>query len=129
MEPSDESIDLLQNLEFSIATMWRAHPEMNDYTGLRAYEAAIRHYRDEERGHTPKPPALSGLDAITFDSLKEMCEFRLGRGGSSGEELPIQPVSLEKLVAALRKLAKSVERHTRMDGKQGYLTFIDGFLP
>jgi hypothetical protein len=32
-------------------------------------------------------------------------------------------------VDCLRELVKSVERHTKIDGRQGYLTFIDGFLP
>jgi len=38
-------------------------------------------------------------------------------------------VPLEKIVDCLRELAKSVARHTNQSGRQGYLNFIDRFLP
>lgn len=127
---TDDKLDILQNLEFSIVSVWRAHPEMSDYTALRAYEAAFQTYRAEMRGHTPKPAGLSGLDAEAFEAVKAICEFRLGREPSpipGGESVP--PISLELLLDCLRELVRSVERHTKIDGRQGYLTFIDGFLP
>jgi hypothetical protein len=82
MKIDDDNIDILQNLEFSVVQIWRAHPEMTDYTALRAYDAAFQIYRAELRGHIPKPPGLSGLDAEVFEAVKEMCEFRLD--GSRG---------------------------------------------
>ena len=127
---TDDKLDILQNLEFSIVSVWRAHPEMSDYTALRAYEAAFQTYRAEMRGHTPKPAGLSGLDAEAFEAVKAICEFRLGREPSpipGGESVP--PISLELLLDCLRELVRFVERHTKIDGRQGYLTFIDGFLP
>ena len=58
-----------------------------------------------------------------------MCEFRLGRGSHpvAGPE-KISPVPLEKIVDCLRELSKSVARHTKQSGRQGYLNFIDRFL-
>lgn len=130
MKWTEDKLDILQNLEFSVVEIWRAHREMSDYSALRAYEAAFQWYRAELRGHTPKEPALKGLDASTFEALKAMCEFRLGRGECPvpGPEL-IPPIKIELLVECLRELAKSVERHTKHGGRQGYLTFIDKFLP
>ena len=130
MKFSDDKLDVLQNLEFSVATVWRANPEMSDYCALRAYEAAFQLYRAEARGHVPKAPGLSGLDATTFEAVKAICEFRLGRAGcpeAGPERIPAIPIQL--LVDCLRELGKSVERHTKHGGRQGYLTFIDGFLP
>ncbi|MGD0816276.1 MAG: hypothetical protein ABSA83_22005 [Verrucomicrobiota bacterium] len=130
MEWADDKIGVLQNLEFSVVEIWRAHPEMSDYTALRVYEAAFQTYRAELRGHTPKPPGLSGLDAAAFEAVNAMCEFRLARGPNpvpGTENMP--PIPLQLLVDCLRELVKSVERHTKMDGRQGYLTFIDEFLP
>ena len=131
MKFAEENLDILQNLEFAVVEVWRAHPEMTDYVAQRACEAARQFYRAEQRGSPPKPPALTGLDATAFESLKAMCEFRLGRspGPKSETEIPVTPIPVEKLVACLQELAKSVERHTRSGGRQGYLTFIDGFLP
>jgi hypothetical protein len=123
-------LSVLQNLEFSVAQVWRAHPEMTDYAALRAYEAAFKVYREQARGHVAKPPTLTGLDATTFEAVTAMCEFRLGRRAGPTEDMPVvAPVSLEKMVGYLRELAKSVERHTWMSGRQGYLTFIDQYVP
>jgi hypothetical protein len=129
MKITDDKLDILQNLEFSVVEVWRAHPEMSDYTALRAYEAAFQIYRAELRGHTPRPPVLTGLDAEAFEAVKAMCGFRLGRKPcpGAGPEL-IPPISLELLVDCLRELGRSVERHTKMEGRQGYLTFIDQYV-
>jgi hypothetical protein len=99
---------------------------MSDHAALHAYEAALQRYRAESLGHPLKPANLGGLEATAFASVIAMCEFRLGRG--TGPLAGPPPVPLEKIVAALRKLAKSVERHTKHGGRHGYLTFIDQFL-
>jgi hypothetical protein len=131
MKFGEENLDVLQNLEFAIVQVWRACPEMTDYTALNAYEAARQLYRAELRGHVPKAPTLHGLDATAFEAVKQICEFRLGRhpGPPSEEQIPVTPISVEKLVDCLQSLIKSVERHTRHDGRKGYLKFLDGFLP
>ena len=132
MKWAEENLDVLQNLEFAIVEVWRAHPEMTDYNALRAYEAARQFYRAEQRGSSSKPPVLTGLGATTLEALKQMCEFCLGRDPGppppEGKNVPVPPIPLEKLIACLQELAKSVERHTRSGGRQGYLQFIDGFL-
>ena len=130
MKWHEENLDVLQNLEFTIVEVWRAHPEMADYAAQRAYEAAFQYYKDQQRGHTPKAPTLKGLDATAYEALAEMCEIQLGRrAGPSDKTGGIPAVPLEKLVACLRELGKSVERHTTLGGRQGYLKFIDKFLP
>lgn len=126
----DENLDVLQNLEFAVVEIWRAHPEMTDYCAESAYEAAFQYYRAEARGQTPKPTALSGLDATVFESIKAMCEFRLGRGPKpvdAPEVIP--PVPVERIVDSLRQLGKSVQRHTKHGGRQSYLTFVEKFVP
>jgi hypothetical protein len=82
------------------------------------------------RSHAPKPSGLTGLDATAFTALRAMCEFRLGCGlGPDGGPLDLPPISLELLVDCLRELARSTVRHTKAEGRQGDLTFIDRFLP
>ena len=130
MKWTNDKLDVLQNLEFSIVEIWRASPEMTDYSALRAYEAVFQTYRAELRGHAPKAADLNGLDGEALMALRAMCEFRLGRGPASvaGPE-SIPPIPLQLLVDCLRELGKSVERHTNAGGRQGYLNFIDQFLP
>ena len=132
MNSKEENLDILQNLEFAIVEVWRAHPEMTDYTAQRAYEAARRFYRAEQRRVPPQPLALTGLDASAFEALKQICEFRLGRAPGPPPvgrgDVPVTPIPLENLIACLQELTKSVERHTRSGGRQGYLQFVDRFL-
>jgi hypothetical protein len=130
MKSDDPYLDVLQNIEACVVQVSRAHPEMTDYVALRAYEAAFHQYRSELRGGTPKPHGLRGLDAETFDAIKRACEFRLGRGPGFGDSTEkVSPVPLEAIVDCLRKLGRSVEFNTKTGGRQGYLTFIDKFLP
>ena len=130
MKFAEENLDVLQNLEFAIVQVWRAHPEMTDYSAQRAYETARQFYRAEQRGKPAALPTLMGLDAAAFEALKTMCEFRLGRaaGPPSDSDEPVPPIPVEKLIACLQELARSVERHTHSGGRQGYLKFIDQFL-
>jgi hypothetical protein len=41
MNWTSDKLDILQNLEFSIVAVWRAHPEMTDYAAGRAYPTFI----------------------------------------------------------------------------------------
>ena len=121
--------DVLQNLEFVVVEIWRRHQEMTDHVASRAYEAAYGLYRAEGRGRTCKLPALVGLDLEAFEAVKAICKFRLGRGsvGNEGMEA-VAPIPPADLCECLNELRKSVERHTKRGGRQGYLTFIDQFL-
>jgi hypothetical protein len=129
MKWAEDKLDILQNLEFSVVEIWHDHPDLSDYNALRAYETAFQSYRSELRGQVPKLADLKGLDAVVYEALRGMCEFRLARGPcplADGEKIPAIP--LELLVDCLRGLAKSVERHTRDGGRQGYLSFAHQFL-
>jgi len=129
MNSEPKNIDVLQNLEFAVVEVWRKHREMSDHVAARAYEAAFERYRAESRGHAAKPCALTGLDREVFDAVIAICECRLGRATSAdAAEEPVPALPVADLVDCLRELRKSVERHTRHDGRQGYLTFVDRFL-
>lgn len=131
MNGTEKNLDVLQNLEFAVVTVWRAHPRMADSTAQSAYEAARQFYRSVQRGRPPRPHGLTGLDATAFEAVQVVCERRLGRsaGPPSEPNLPVTPIPVETLVDCLQELVRSVERHTRAGGRQGYLTFIDRFLP
>ena len=129
MNSEPKNLDVLQNLEFAVIKIWRTHREMSDHVAARAYEAAFERYRAEARGHQPKPCVLTGLDREVFDAVVAMCELRLGRATMPDvpkDAFPTLPVA--ELVDCLRELQKSVERHTKRGGRQGYLTFVDGFI-
>ena len=113
----------------AVVQVWRQNPHISDHVAARAYEAAFERYRAEARGHQPKPCALTGVDRTVCDAVTAACEVRLGRGTAPKGPLPITTISVEDLVDGLRQLRKSVERNTRGGGRQGYLRFVDEFLP
>jgi hypothetical protein len=77
----DHYLDVLQNIEFAIISVYRQQPSLRDSVVLRAVEALIEHYRAEVRGQTPKPVTLPETETEIFARVKELCEMRLGRGG------------------------------------------------
>lgn len=132
MTPKDEDLPALRALESTLLRIWSDHPEMNDYTAGRAYDAAHQLYRARLRGREPKPPTLNGLDLDTFNAVREVCEKLLASGADPVKGMPegnAHPLTLEKLVEYLRELKHSVERHTQLGGRCGYLEFVRRFIP
>lgn len=126
--------DVLQNIEFGIVQVYREHPEMTDWDALNAVEALLRQYRAEGKGRRVRPVSLPPLSEEVYDLVKTMCEWRLGRANpfldQHGEpvEMPSQPISLEEIVACLKRVRKSIERWNRKAGRQGYLDFVSQFI-
>jgi hypothetical protein len=72
-------LDVLQNIEFAIVSVYREQHDLRDVEVMRALDALIEVYRAEARGHTPKDMSLTGAEGMVFQRTKEICEYRLGR--------------------------------------------------
>jgi len=125
--------DILQNIEFGIVQVYRSHPEMTDWEALSAVEALARVYNAEAKGREITPPSLVPLAEEVYGSVKMMCEWRLGRENPFQDEgapvdLPVDAVSLDEIVACLKRVRKSINRWTRKGGRQGYLAFVSQFV-
>jgi len=126
--------DVLQNLEFGIVQVYHNHPEMTDWEALAAIEALLRTYRAEAKGRQASPPSLNPLAEEVYDLVETMCEWRLGRempfSNKEGEpmELPLEPITLDELIACLKRIRKSINFWNREGGRQGYLTFVSQFI-
>jgi hypothetical protein len=62
-----------------------------------------------------------------------MCEWRLGREDIDKKERHLQtkkakPISVEEIIACLKRIRKSVETWNKQGGRKGYLQYIDRFL-
>lgn len=128
----EEDLPALRELESTIVRIWSGHEEMTDYSAGRAYDAAHQLYLARLRGREPRPPALSGLDLDTFNAVREVCEKLLASGADPVKGMPggsTDPLSPEKLLEYLRELTRSVERHTKLGGRCGYLEFVRKFIP
>ena len=64
--------------------------------------------------------------------MQTSCEKLLASGANPVKGMPegnTNPLRLEKLVEYLRELTRSVERHTKLGGRRGYLEFVRRFIP
>ncbi len=134
-EPFEEKYeDVLQNIEFSIVQIYRAHPEMTDAEALNAVEATIRFYQAEANKRNPPPLRLSPLAQEAFNSAKAMCEWRMGRTHVLDEknqpvDVEMTPRTVHEIVACLKRIRRSIEFWNKRGGRQGYLNYVIEFLP
>lgn len=129
-ELTERFFDVLQNIEFAIHAVYQREPTLTDYEVDRALEAAIRRYKDEVRGRTPRDRRLTGLVQEVYDAVVEISEFRLGRRvlDEDAPPMPEGALSPADLLACLQRIHKSVGFWTKQGGRQGYLTYIGEFL-
>jgi len=133
MEFEEEYQDVLQNIEFAIVNTYHQLPDMVDYDVETVLSALIRTYQAEQSGRPVTIRPLNELRQELHDRVKLMCDWRLGRAELTREDqsknLPTpRTVTLDEIIACLKRIRKSVQRWTKQGGRQGYLTFIDQFI-
>ena len=126
--------DVLQNMEFGIIQVYREHPEMTDWEALVAIEALLRTYRAEKKGRQIAEPSLDPLAEQIYGIVEAMCQWRLGRETLLDQEgnpvvIPMEPVTLDEIIACLKRVRKSINLWTREGGRRGYLTRVSQFVP
>lgn len=130
MALEDVHLDVLQNIEFAIVSVYREQPGLRDTHVMRALDALIDVYRAETRGHTSKAVSLPEPEDTVFQRTQEMCELRLGRQTVATRiQVPFAgDKTASDILACLRKIRRSVERWNRRGGQQGYLQFVSEFV-
>jgi len=117
--------DVLQNIEFAIVTTYKEHREMSDYDVMRVLESVLDGYVAENSGRQPRNARLSDLEQLLMRTLRETCEWRLGRGHLAGTpSKEITPITTDEIVLCLKRILKSVNRWNKAGGRKGYLDFI-----
>jgi len=127
--------DVLQNIEFSIIQVYREHPELTNWEALNGIQALIRAYQVETEGRQPAPPPSDPLAKEVYETVKTICEWRLGRempfqgkDGEPPEDFSLEPVTLDEIIACLKRVRKSINFWAKKGGRQGYLTFVSQFV-
>jgi hypothetical protein len=130
MTIEDEYLDVLQNIEFAIVSVFREHNDLRDSNVMHSLDALIDLYRAESRGHKLKEYKLPEKETQVFEGVKSMCELRLGRGDLNAQipDMFGEPKTIEDIIACLRKIRRSVERWNKRGGQQGYLRFVSQFI-
>lgn len=125
----EKHLDVLQNIEFAIVQVYRAEPALIDLDVLDAVDGLVRHYSAEENGRRAPELRLADRPARVFTAVKEMCEWRLGRGDLGGlAEGPATLLPMTDLIECLRRIQKSVRRWNRQGGRRGYLDFVSQYV-
>lgn len=133
MNVEEEHLDVLQNIEFAIVNTYKRNLSLVDFDVDAALNALIGDYQARARGGAPRPMRLNERARAVYDAVKAICDWRLGEDvlvTASGAPGPRpEPVSLDVIIACLKRIRKSVELWNRKGGRQGYLTFIQRFIP
>jgi hypothetical protein len=88
MEIEEKHLDMLQNIETAIVSIYRSGVAITDYDVKDAIEALIRYYRMEKKGQTSEGVEvkemaggvkLQEVAQQIYDLVKLICEHRLGR--------------------------------------------------
>lgn len=138
MSVEEQYEDVLQNIEFGIIRVYREHSEMTDWQALDAVQALIRLYQAQAQGRPEPQTTLQPLAQEVFDSAQAMCEWRLGRTHFMRATEPdapqkeviidLNPLSLDEIVACLKRIRKSIQFWSKQGGRQGYLNYVNGFI-
>ncbi|MBI4909786.1 MAG: hypothetical protein HY820_39580 [Acidobacteria bacterium] len=123
----EEHIDVLQNIEAGIMAVYRVDKSLLDVDAKDAIDALIRCYHAEEEGRRAPYYNLAARAQTVFDSVKPLCEMRLGRE-SAPDDAPSESISISVLVSCLRTIQKSIVLWNKEGGRKGYLDFISRYV-
>jgi hypothetical protein len=132
MAVEDQYTDVLQNIEWAIVGVFKEEPRLLDLDVIEALDALIRGYGLEGQSREWPRATLSSRAGLVFDGCKEVCEWRLGRAPmatSGGRTIAPPPIPLAATVQCLKRLRKSARFWNERSGRQGYLAYIQQYVP
>jgi hypothetical protein len=124
----DKYLDVLQNIEMAIVSVYREHDDLLDYDVDKVLNLLWTEYKNEKISKTTPMPSLNANAQMVYHRVKEMCEWRLGRRKEKTRgwfKAQPQPNSLDEIMTCLKRIRKSVDLWNKQGGRQGYLYFID----
>lgn len=125
----DEYMDVLQNIEMAIVSVYREHDDLLDYDVDKALNLLWKEYRNEQINKKTPMPILNERAQLVYERVRQMCEWRLGRIEMTGKveyvRIKPEPIAVDEILACLKRILKSVALWTKEGGRQGYLYFID----
>jgi hypothetical protein len=133
MDVEEEHLDILQNIEFAIMSVYRENPLLVDFDVEATINALISLYHAQTRNHEARRTNLNERATLVFERVGAMCDWRLGREELLSAEMrergpQPEPVTLDVILACLKRIRKSVQRWNKEGGRQGYLTFVGRFV-
>uniref|UniRef100_B8HUZ5 Uncharacterized protein n=1 Tax=Cyanothece sp. (strain PCC 7425 / ATCC 29141) TaxID=395961 RepID=B8HUZ5_CYAP4 len=127
MEIEEEYQDILLNIELSIISVYRETPDLIDAEVLSAIDALVRFYSAQAQGKSPAVPTVRGISKLVMERVMEQIQIMFEVGKSNLRDAPT-PISLEVMVACLRRIQSSIKFWSKKSGRQGYLSYVDQFI-
>ncbi|MEO8209358.1 MAG: hypothetical protein ABI840_02265 [bacterium] len=131
MSIENKYLDVLQNLEFAIQSVYKTQKDLTDYEVLFAIESLIEFYTAQERKREPRDFKLSENSIKVFAELKSISDFRIGKRKliEDDVEVNIDFILISELLNCLKKIKNSLNKWTKIYGRQGYLNFVKNYMP
>jgi hypothetical protein len=129
----EEHLDVLQNIEFALVGVYDKNPGLTDTGTMYAIETLIKVYTGEMRGREVALPQFKPEEQEAYNAARAMCEWRLGRASMEGEkggkkEMDTAPLTMEEIIACLKRILKSVNTWYKRGGRRGYYEFVRQYL-
>lgn len=124
-EFEDRYLDVLQNIECSLLSLIKDHPELSDYDMLCIIEYSLAYYKFQRTGRLAiAQNKLTGVRQKIFEKVLSICEWRLGKSLPFGEKVPCGAITIEELLLCLKRIEKSIKFWTKQGGRKGYINFV-----
>jgi hypothetical protein len=124
---------VLQNIEGVLIPVYDQHPKMTDYGAIYVMETLIKVFNAELQGRTAAIPQFQPHEQEAFDSVRAVCEWRLGRGKMTDEkgreiDMKIESNTMEEIIACLKRIHKSIQFWQRRGGRRAYYEYVKQFI-
>ena len=133
MKIDEQYLDVLQNIEAAIISVYEDQPTLIDLDVGEALDSLIRSYIWEHETRGTPTLRLSDRARQVYDHTREICEWCLGRQSLDRQKFlrdqaDIPAITIPEIVLCLKHIRQSVRFWNRENGRQGYLTYVQHFF-
>jgi hypothetical protein len=129
----EQYMDVLQNIEFGLVSAYRDNPGLTDTGTMYAVETLIKVYSGELQGREVALPQFKPEEQAVYNVAKATCDWRLGKTSledNKGRKVAMEadPLTLEEIIACLKRIRKSIETWYKRGGRRGYYEFVKQYV-
>lgn len=120
--------DSLHAIEYEIVMFYDDNPEMSDYTVMRSLEALMDHYVAKKIGRSPRDFSLDEMELELVACLISASDILINPASNPDVPPGTNPLSIDEILACLKRILKSVKMWNKNEGKRGYLDFVSKYV-
>jgi len=124
-----EYMEVLQDLEATITSVYREHRELADHNVENVVNGLLRMYQARLKDRPAPKLVLRGIEVELYDDLKSACDWWIGESQPDDATAKNDsPLTLEEIAICLKRIRKSINFWTASGGRQGYLNYVAQFI-